>query len=132
MNVRLIELPARNDARGELVFAEAERHIPFVIRRIFALFNFTAGRSRGAHAHKRLEQCLMALSGSFRVTLDDGQTRSTHLLDHPSTALYVGPLTWCEVVELSPNSTCLVLASDYFDESDYLRDYDDFLARVTP
>jgi len=126
-NAQLLPLPIRDDARGGLVFAEAERHVPFAIRRIYVLFGADYETTRGMHAHRRLAQCLVAVSGSFRVVLSDGHEQRSYDRDHPGKALYIGPMMWRELTEFSPGATCLVLASDYFDESDYIRKWSEFV-----
>jgi hypothetical protein len=131
MNPRWLDFPTRTDPRGELMFAEGERHVPFPIRRVFSLYGVTAGARRGAHAHRQLEQCFIALHGSIDVDLDDGSGRSSARLERPARGLYVGPLVWSELRDFTPGAICLVLASDYYDEGDYIRDYREFLAAVS-
>lgn len=122
-----LAFPRRDDARGSLSFLEGGRHVPFDIKRIFYLHDLTPGSSRGGHAHRRLHQVIVALHGSFKVTLDDGASRDTYLLDRPNRGLHVVPGTWNELTDFSAGAVCLVLASDYYDEADYIRDYDEFL-----
>lgn len=127
-NVWLVELPKITDARGNLTFLEADRHVPFEFRRIYYLYDVPAGESRGGHAHRQLEQLVIAASGSFDVVLDDGRERKTFTLDHPHQGLYVSHLIWRELEAFSPGAVCLVLASEYYDEDDYIRDFQEFLA----
>jgi dTDP-4-dehydrorhamnose 3,5-epimerase-like enzyme len=130
MTHRFIDLPNLGDERGRLMFAEAERHIPFVIRRVYALYGVHPEAARGAHAHRKLEQCFFALSGSFRIHLDDRRRQDSFILDNPARALYVGPMTWRNLTDFTPGAACLVLASEYFDEQDYIRNFDRFREEV--
>lgn len=126
----LIKLPAITDPRGDLTFLEANRQIPFPISRVYYLYNTPVDSVRGGHAHKKLRQVLFALSGSFRVTIDDGGSRQEHWLRSPRVGLMMGPMIWRDMDCFSHGSICMVAASDYYDEEDYIRDYDDFLAAV--
>jgi dTDP-4-dehydrorhamnose 3,5-epimerase-like enzyme len=128
---RLIELPQVKDARGNLTFVETERQVPFVFRRIYYLYDVPGGASRAGHAHKKLEQFLIAMSGSFDVTLDDSREKRKFHLNRSYYGLYVPPMVWREIDNFSSGSVCLALASDYYDESDYYREYDDFLAAAS-
>ena len=124
---KLIDFPKVPDPRGNLTFIEGEHHIPFGIRRIFYIYDVPTGESRGAHAHRRLEQILICLSGSFDAQLDDGDNRKSVHLNRPWQGLYIPPMIWAAEVNFDPGSVCLVLASDLFDEADYIRDYDTYL-----
>lgn len=126
----LIDLPRINDPRGNLTFIEGERHIPFELRRVFYLYDVPGGASRAGHALKRCQQFIIAASGSFDVVLDDGAEKRRYQLNRSYYGLYVPPLVWREIDNFSSNSICVVLASEPFDEADYYRDYDDFLAAV--
>lgn len=123
----LIELPQIQDPRGNLTFVEGGRQIPFDIRRVYYLYDVPGGAERGGHAHRDLHQCLIAMSGSFDVHLDDGVSKKSFHLNRAHRGLYVCPMTWREIDNFSGSSVCLVLASAYFDEADYIRDYDSFL-----
>ncbi len=125
---RLVDLPRFGDARGALSFVEPPEHIPFAIRRVYYLYDVPAGQERGAHAHRALEQLLIAVAGSFTITLDDGVTRAEHVLTGPHHGLYLPPLVWHELRDFGPGTVCLSLASAPFDETDYFRDYPAFLA----
>lgn len=127
---KLIELPKVFDARGGLCFVEAKKHIPFEINRIYYLFNPAPATERGAHAHKALEQLIIAISGSFEIVLDDGYSKKTILLDKPWEGLYVPRMIWRDLKSFSSDAVCLVLASEFYDEADYFRDYNDFLKAV--
>lgn len=128
--VRLIDLPVVTDPRGDLTFVEGLRHVPFRIARVYYLYNVPVDAERGGHAHKDLEQVIFALSGSFRVTVDDGTRRSEHMLRNPRQGLFVSRLIWREMDLFSQGAVCMVLASHPYDEADYYRDYDRFLEAV--
>lgn len=127
-SVREIALPQIHDARGDLTFAEGGTHIPFDIRRVYYLYNVPVDSERGGHAHKELEQVVFALSGSFRMTVDDGVTKSEYWLRDPRKGLFISRLVWREIDAFSQGAVCMVLASHAYDEADYYRDYDSFLA----
>lgn len=124
---RLIDLPRINDPRGTLTFIEGNRHIPFEIARVYYVYDVPGGAERGGHAHRRLSQFIIAISGSFDVILDDGLARQCVRLDRSYYGLFICPMIWRELGNFSSNSVCLVLASDRYDESDYFRDYNDYL-----
>ena len=123
---RLIELPQVTDPRGNLTFIEENRHIPFQIKRVYYLYDVPGGESRGGHAHKQLQQFIIAANGSFDVVLDDGSSVERHHLNRSYYGLYIPTMVWRELDNFSSGSVCLVLASSYFDEQDYIRDYDVF------
>jgi dTDP-4-dehydrorhamnose 3,5-epimerase-like enzyme len=127
---KVIDFPKIVDPRGNLTFLEGERHVPFSIKRIFYLYDIPTGESRGAHAHKELHQLLICLSGSFDVALDDGTDRKMIHLNRPWQGLHIPPMIWAAEMNFDPGSVCLVLASMAFNESDYYRDYDQFLSAV--
>jgi hypothetical protein len=116
------------DPRGNLTFVEGERHIPFTIRRAYWIYGVPGGEKRGGHAYRRLHEVIIALSGSFEVHLDDGTRRRTHLLSRGYVGLYVPSMIWRELESFSTNTVCLILASEPYSESDYIRDLGDFLA----
>lgn len=124
----MLDLPVIEDERGKLTFVEARQHAPFDIRRVYYLYGAERTVSRGGHAHKVLEQLLIALHGEFSVLLDDGATREQYRLNSPAKGLYVPAMCWREIENFRPDAICLVLASEHFDEGDYLRNYQDFLA----
>lgn len=127
---RLIDLPKITEARGNLTFVEGNRHVPFAIKRVYYLYDVPGGAERGGHAHKVLEQFIIAMSGSFDVVLDDGREKKRLHLNRSYYGLYVCPMIWRELDNFSSGSVCLVLASSYYDESDYFRDYEQFLSAV--
>jgi hypothetical protein len=125
---RIIQLPKIADPRGNLTFVEGGRHVPFEIRRVFYLYDVPGGAERGSHGHKWLEQLIIALSGSFDVILDDGERRQRFHLNRSYYGLYVPPLIWSSLDNFSSGSVGMVLASAPYDEADYFRDYQQFLA----
>lgn len=118
----------KGDSRGSLIALEANKDIPFEIKRVYYIFDTKEGVVRGHHAHKTLEQVLICVSGSCIIVLDDGKERSEVLLDKPNIGLYVGPNMWREMKDFTPDAVLLVLASDWYDEADYIRNYSEFLA----
>jgi hypothetical protein len=126
-----ITLPKVVDVRGNLSFVEANRQVPFTIQRIYFLYDVPEGASRAAHAHHRLKQLFIAISGSFDLALDDGFTTSVITLNRASKGLLVKELVWRDISNFSSNAVCLVLASDFYDESDYIRNYSQFQSLVS-
>ncbi len=123
---RIIELPKIPDRRGNLTFIEAGRHIPFDIKRVYYLYDVPGGASRGGHAHRRLEQLIIAASGSFTVCTDNGREKEKFYLNRSYYGLYLPTMTWREIENFSSGSVCLVLASELYDAQDYIRDYEAF------
>ncbi len=123
----VVELPRVSDPRGNLTFVEANRHVPFEIRRVYYLYDVPGGAERGGHAHKALHQLIIAMSGSFDIHLDDGASKKTVHLNRSYIGLYVCPMIWREIDNFSSGAVCMVLASDFYDESDYYRNYDLFM-----
>lgn len=121
---RIIELPKIADPRGNLTFVEGGHHVPFDISRVYYVYDVPGGSERGGHAHRVLHQFIVAISGSFDVVLDDGTVRQRFHLNRSYYGLYVCPMIWRELDNFSSGSVCLVLASDRYDESDYIRGYD--------
>jgi hypothetical protein len=120
-------LPRINDPRGNLTFVESNRHIPFPIRRVYYLYDVPGGAERGAHGHRALQQFIIAMSGSFDIHLDDGFGKKTIHMNRSYYGLYVSPMIWRDINNFSSGAVCMVLASEYFDEKDYYRDYDEFI-----
>lgn len=125
---RLVDLPRINDPRGNLTFVEGSRHVPFEIERVYYLYDVPGGAERGGHAHKGLRQLIIAMSGSFDVTLDDGRDKKQFHLNRSYMGLFVTEMIWRELSNFSSGSVCLVLASNRYDEDDYYRNYSDYLA----
>ena len=123
---QLIELPRVKDNRGNLTFIEENRHVPFEIKRIYYLYDVPGGEARGGHAHKKLQQFIIAANGSFDVVLDEGLSKERYHLNRSYYGLYIPSGVWRELDNFSSGSVCLVLASEFFDEQDYIRDYDVF------
>jgi len=126
-NCRIIQLPKITDPRGNLTFVEGKNHIPFDIRRVYYLYDVPGGAERGGHAHKALHQLIIAMSGSFDVVLDDGQNKQRFHLNRSYFGLYVCPMIWRELDNFSSGSVCMVLASNTYEESDYYRNYKEFV-----
>lgn len=123
---RLVDLPKIADPRGNLTFIESSRHIPFDIKRVYFLYDVPGGSSRAAHGHKTLHQLMIAMSGSFDVTLDDGADKKTFHLNRSYYGLYIPPMIWRDLNNFSSGAVCMVLASNYYDEGDYFRKYEEF------
>ena len=122
----IIDLPKIEDFRGNLTFIEENGHIPFEIKRVYYLYDVPGGESRGGHAHKKLNQFVIAANGSFDVVLDDGYQKKRYHLNRSYYGLHIPPMTWRELDNFSSGSVCLVLASEHYDEEDYIRDYEVF------
>jgi hypothetical protein len=127
---RIIDFPKITDPRGNLTFVEGGHHIPFDIKRVYYLYDVPGGAERGGHAHKQLQQMIIAMSGSFDVVLDDGTAKKRIHLNRSYYGLYVPTMMWREIDNFSSGSVCMVLASEFYDEGDYYRDYEQFLADV--
>jgi hypothetical protein len=127
---QLVTLPKISDHRGNLTFAEGDRHIPFPVARAFWIYDIPSGVSRGAHAHRALQQFLVCLSGGLDVQLDDGTRQRTVHLNRPWIGLHIPPMIWASEGNFDTNTAYVVFASAAYDESDYFRDYADFLAAV--
>jgi len=125
---RIIELPKIMDPRGNLTFVEGGRHIPFAVRRAYWIYDVPGGEMRGSHAYRRNRELIIAVSGSFDVEVETGSGITRHQLNRSYYGLYLPPLHWRSLVNFSTNSLCLILASEEYDEADYLRDYDTFRA----
>jgi len=123
---KLIKLPKIIDSRGNLTVAESCNDVPFSIKRAYWVYDVPGGESRGGHAHKLCQELLVAVSGSFTVTLDDGLRTEHYHLNHPWEGLVIETGLWRTLDDFSSGAVCLVLASESFDEADYIRDYDDF------
>lgn len=113
---------------GNITSIENNVDIPFSVKRIYYLYDVPSGETRGGHAHKDLEQVVFAVSGSFDITIDDGRTKKTVQLNRPDFGLYLPPGIWRDISNFSSGAVCLVLASEKFQEADYIRDYNNFLS----
>jgi len=127
---KILELPVISDPRGKLTFVESGRHIPFDIKRVYYLYDVPGGAERGGHAHKQLNQLIIALAGSFDIHIDDGYVKKTVQLNRSYCGLYVCPMIWREIDNFSSGAVCMVLASEFYDEGDYYRDYKEFIKDV--
>jgi hypothetical protein len=125
---KLIELPKISDPRGNLSFIEGGQHVPFDIKRVYYLYDVPGGSDRGSHAHKNLHQFIVAMSGSFDVVLDDGNEKKRFHLNRSYYGLYVCPMMWRELDNFSSGAVCMVLASEHYNEADYIRNYHQFLS----
>lgn len=127
-NCKIIHLPKVSDPRGNLSFIEGGEHIPFDIKRVYYLYDVPGGSDRGAHAHKTLHQFIVAMSGSFDVVLDDGKEKKRFHLNRSYYGLYVCPMMWRDLDNFSSGAVSMVLASENYDEADYIRDYSEFIS----
>ena len=127
---RLIDLPKHIDPRGNLTVAEQTKNIPFDIARVYWTYDVPSGERRGGHAHRTCEEVIVAVSGSFTVEAFDGRNHQSYHLNHPWQGLYVGTGVWRTLEDFSSGAVCLVLASELFDEDEYLYEYDEFLKFV--
>ncbi|SEW04268.1 WxcM-like, C-terminal [Prevotella aff. ruminicola Tc2-24] len=130
LDIKIIDLPRITDPRGNLTVAEGADMVPFDIKRAYWVYDVPGGGCRGGHAHKRLRQFVIAVSGSFHVTLDNGYERKTVLLNHPWQGLLIDTDIWRTLDDFSSGAVCLVLASEHYEEDDYIYDYDEFLRYV--
>jgi dTDP-4-dehydrorhamnose 3,5-epimerase-like enzyme len=123
----MVELTEHRDPRGSLTVVESGKEIDFDVKRAYYIHHVPDGSERGAHGHRRLRQLIVAVAGSFDVVVDDGFAQRTFVLDDPSRGLYVGPMVWRDMINFSPGTVGLWLVSEPYDESEYYRDYDEFL-----
>ena len=127
---KVFDLGKIENDRGNLTVVQSQETIPFDIKRVFYLYDIPGGEARGAHAHKACHQFLVAASGSFEVVLDDGHEKRTVYLNRPFKGLHIPPGIWAAEQEFSSGAVCLVLASEPYEETDYIRDYEDYLKHV--
>ena len=125
-NCSILEIDKHHHEKGNISVIENGITVPFDVKRVYYLYDVPGGESRGGHAHKELHQLIVAASGSFSITIDDGNVKRKFLLNHPNQGLLVVPGIWRELDDFSSGSVCLVLASDIYEVSDYIRDYDEF------
>jgi hypothetical protein len=127
-NCTMIELDRHHsDRKGNITVVENGKTVPFDVKRTYYLYDVPGGESRGGHAHKALSQLIVAASGSFTVTLDDGKVKRTFLLNRPYQGLYVVPGIWRTLDDFSSGAVCMVLASEGYSEEDYIRNYEEFI-----
>lgn len=127
--VQLVDFQAHGDERGTLVSLESAKNIPFEIKRVYYMFDTQSDVARGFHAHKKLKQAAICISGNCTMLLDDGLRKESVVLSSPKQAVLIDPMVWHEMSDFSENCILLVLADDIYDENDYIRDYDDFIRR---
>jgi len=129
---RIIELPKISDPRGNLTFVEGGQHVPFEIQRVYYLYDVPGGAERGGHAHKELNELLVAMSGSFDVVVDDGREKKRFHLNRSYQGLFVSAMIWRHLDNFSSGAVCMAIASTKYDEVDYYRDYDEFVRARWP
>lgn len=127
-NCSILQLPKIHNRAGNITPLENNIHLPFDVKRVYYLYDVPAGEERGGHAHRELQQIVVAASGAFDVLLNDGVNKKIVHLDRPFIGLHIVPGIWGELLNFSAGAVCLVLASQTYDEKDYIRDYQDFLA----
>lgn len=124
--IKILSFPPLGDERGSLVALEAHKTVPFDVKRVYYIFGTQPSVSRGYHAHRALQQVAVCVTGKCRIVLDDGKRRDEVWLDSPTKGLLIGDLVWREMHDFSPDCVLLVLASEFYNEADYIRSYDDF------
>ena len=124
---KIIELDKHHKIKGNITVIENNKTVPFDVKRIYYLYDVPGGEARGGHAHRNLYQLIVAASGSFNVVLNDGKNTKTITLNRPYQGLFIVPGIWRELDNFSSGSVCLVLASEKYDENDYIRDYNEFI-----
>ncbi|MDR0393313.1 MAG: FdtA/QdtA family cupin domain-containing protein [Puniceicoccales bacterium] len=127
MNYKIIHIQKICDQRGKLIFLESLKNVPFKIKRVYCIFDVQKNVPRGEHAHRNLEQAIICLNGSCHFLLDNGLKKEEIMLDDPQMMLYVGKNMWRKMYNFSDNCILMVLASDFYDEKEYIRNYDEFL-----
>lgn len=130
MDYKVIPMKVMGDERGKLAALESSRNIPFDIKRVYYIFDTLPDQDRGKHSHKNLEQLIVAIDGYCEFVLDDGRTKATIVLNRPDIGLYIGKNMWREMKHFSYGCKLMVLASEYYDEKEYIRDYDEFLRGI--
>ncbi|AEW02978.1 hypothetical protein A4D02_03015 [Niastella koreensis] len=123
----VIHLPRIHNRAGNITPVTNFTNIPFAVKRVYYLYDIPGGESRGAHGHKSLEQLIIAASGSFDITIDDGRNKKTVQLNRPNMGLHLKPGLWRDISNFSSGAICLVLASEHYNEKDYVRDYEEFI-----
>lgn len=126
----MLDFKVMGDERGSLISLEEKKNIPFNIKRMYYIFDTKEEVRRGYHAHKELQQILICTSGQCTILLDNGMNKKDVVLDTPSKGLYIGPGVWREMYNFSADCVLMVIASEYYDEADYIRNYDDFLDSI--
>ena len=130
MEIKKYQFQIHGDDRGQLIALEEMKDIPFEIKRVYYMYDTLKGVRRGFHAHKSLEQILICIHGTCKILLDNGSEKVEVLLDKPYEGLYISNDIWREMFDFSPDAVLMVLASEYYDEADYIRNYDEFLKYI--
>jgi glyoxylate utilization-related uncharacterized protein len=130
MKPHIINIPVVHDTRGNLCVVEETRTAPFRIKRAFYLCDIPGGSKRGGHAHKKLKQFIIAVNGSFEVSVQGKDFKETYILNRSNFGLYVPPMHWCQLKNFSSGAVCLVLASELYNESDYIRNFKEFKEEI--
>ena len=130
MNYKLMDLQVFGDERGKLVSLESNKNLPFDIKRVYYIFDTLPEQDRGMHAHKTLEQLVIAIDGACKFVLDDGETKEEVWLNRPDVGLYIGKNMWREMKKFSYGCKLMILANEYYDEKEYIRSYDKFLEEI--
>ena len=130
MNYKLVKMQIHGDERGKLVSLEGNKNIPFEIKRVYYIYDTLPDQDRGQHAHRNMEQIIIAMDGACQFVLDDGKTKETVWLNRPDVGLYICKNMWREMKNFSYGCKLMVLASDYYDEKEYIRNYEDFLKEI--
>ncbi|WP_449621674.1 sugar 3,4-ketoisomerase [Robertmurraya sp. Marseille-Q9965] len=131
MNTALLDFQIISDQRGSLVALEQLRHIPFEIKRVYYIYGTNHKEKRGFHAHLQLQQVLICVSGSCKIIMDDGKNRKEYILNKPNHGLFIDKFIWREMIDFSDDCVLLVLASDFYDELDYIRNYEEFIKTIS-
>lgn len=130
MDIKIYDLVEHGDERGTLIAIEQFKDVPFEIKRVYYMYDTVESVRRGYHAHKNLKQILICVSGECKILLDNGYEKESVLLDSPNKGLYIESNIWREMYDFSKDAVLMVLASEYYDESDYIRDYEQFIEYV--
>jgi len=130
MELKFYDFAVKGDQLGSLIAIEGNRDVPFDIKRAYYIWDTKPYVTRGRHAHRHLDQVLICVKGWFKLTLDDGHERREMWMDEPSLGVHIGPMVWREMANFSESSLILVLASEHYDETDYIRNYADFLKEL--
>lgn len=130
MKPKFIDFQEHGDWRGQLVAIEENKNIPFAVKRVYFMYDTKEGVVRGKHAHRELQQILFCVAGACTISLDDGKEKTEVRLEQPYRGLLIGPGIWREMYDFTPGAVLMVLASEYYDESDYIRNYDVFLENI--
>jgi len=130
MEIKIVKLEEHGDSRGTLIALEQMKNVPFEIKRVYYMYNTGPGVRRGFHAHKQLKQILICVKGSCKILIDDGTEKAEVSLDEPNKGLIIESHLWREMFDFSEDAVLMVLASELYDEADYIRNYDDFIKYV--